>query len=91
MAGYYDEITGEYIDDGSDYGYDILDNTSGTNEMPTYEEDYYGYGDYDWSVSDLPDYTEVGGDIWDSLKSIATRYGPQIFSAAKRMVTNDKG
>jgi hypothetical protein len=38
MAGYYDEETGEYIDDGGDYtggggGFGELDNTSGTDDM----------------------------------------------------------
>lgn len=37
MAGYYDEITGEYIDTGDDsYGYDQLDNTSGTGSVGDY-------------------------------------------------------
>jgi hypothetical protein len=49
MAGYYDEITGEYIDDGSDYGYSPLDNTSGTG---TVSDSSMGYSDTGEEVQD---------------------------------------
>lgn len=49
MAGYYDEITGEYIDDGGDYtgggsGYGQLDDTSGTADMSG-----WGYSNGVWT------------------------------------------
>jgi hypothetical protein len=55
MAGYYDEITGEYIDTG-DVGVveNPLDNTSGTNDIGNY--------DYD-PVSNM--WTTPGGEIVD--------------------------
>ena len=105
MAGYYDEITGEFIDDGSDYGYDILDDTSGTYEMPDYYNDYsWMYeGDDDFATGSI--YNEDGtlneqasavfGDAdsswWDTLGNVASTYGPKIFDAAKKLVTNSKG
>lgn len=91
MAGYYDPYTEEWIETDDQAAADWYNDSSNTSVDYGYDDNYYGYGDYDWSVSDLPDYQEVGGDIWGSLKSIATRYGPKIFDAAKRMVTNDKG
>lgn len=44
MAGYYDEITGEFIETGGD-GFDQLDNTSGTVDLSDYD---FGYGEFDW-------------------------------------------
>lgn len=103
MAGYYDEITGEFIDDGSDYGYDILDDTSGTYEMPDYYNDYsWMYeGDDDFATGSI--YNEDGtlneqasavfGDAdpswWDTLGNVASTYGPKIFDAAKKLVTTN--
>lgn len=52
MAGYYDEITGEYIDDGSDYGYSPLDNTSGTGTVSDSSMGYSGYSDTGEEVQD---------------------------------------
>jgi len=53
MAGYYDEITGEYIDTGDDsYGYEQLDDTSGTDTM-----EGWSYGNGKW--------TDPGGTTYD--------------------------
>jgi hypothetical protein len=53
MPGYYDEITGEYIDTGDDsYGYGELDNTSGTDSM-----EGWSYGNGKW--------TDPSGETYD--------------------------
>jgi hypothetical protein len=42
MPGYYDEITGEYIDTGDDsYGYNQLDNSSGTGTVGDYDDSWF--------------------------------------------------
>lgn len=46
MAGYYDEITGEFITTGDGYGYSELDDTSGTGTVGDYPDIVYtGYQD----------------------------------------------
>ena len=73
MAGYYDEITGEYIDDGGDYtggggGFDELDDTSGTDDMAGWN---YGNGvwtdpsgaKYDMSYLTPNEQLDLGGKL----------------------------
>lgn len=45
MAGYYDELTGQFIETGGP-GFDILDNTSGIADMPDYS--YLGNNVYEY-------------------------------------------
>lgn len=73
MAGYYDEITGEYIDDGGDYtggggGFGELDDTSGTDSMEGWN---YGNGvwtdpsgeKYDMSYLTPNEQLDLGGKL----------------------------
>jgi len=105
MAGYYDEITGEFIDDGSDYGYNVLDDTSGTNELPDYYNDYSWMflGDDDFGTGSIynddgtlnTNASAVFGDAdpswYDTLGAVASKYGTKLFNAAKKLVTDENG
>lgn len=55
MAGYYDEITGEWVDTGDSTGYGQLTDVSGTNSI-----DYGGTTNSDGSVT----YTDPDGSVY---------------------------
>lgn len=55
MAGYYDEITGDWVDTGDSAGYDQLTDQSGTNTI-----DYGGTVNSDGSVT----YTDPDGSVY---------------------------
>lgn len=79
MAGYYDEITGQYIyDDSYDYGFDELDNTSGTGTVGDYYDDF----EDDWRAVTGGGYTmdEIGNnqDVTDLYE--ATKNDPGLLS-----------
>jgi hypothetical protein len=63
MAGYYDETTGEYIDDGSGYGYNPLDNTSGTGTVSNSSMGYSDTGEeaQDWQNTDNSGTADMSG------------------------------
>ena len=69
MAGYYDPYTEEYIETEDQATLDFYDNYDYDNAVGyddpyfngyEYDDGYYGYGDDDWAVANLPDYEEVG-------------------------------
>lgn len=89
MAGYYDEITGEYIDTGDDsYGYEQLDDTSGTASM-----EGWGYSDGVW--------TDPSGESYNmryltpndqlSLGGILSKLGQQAAQQLVKSFTNPNG
>jgi hypothetical protein len=102
-TGYYDPYTEEYIEnapqDALDFYQDFdYDNAVGYDDPYfngyEYDDDYYGYnndtigyGKDDWSLSDLPDFSEVGEGVLDSLTGVAKKYGSKVFNAAKGLVT----
>jgi len=96
MAGYYDPYTEEWIETEDQSAIDWYNDSNNTAvdygyDDYGYDDSYYGYGDDDWAVANLPDYEEVGGDLWGTLKNVAGRYGSKVFDAAKRMVTDKNG
>jgi hypothetical protein len=87
MAGYYDEITGEYIDDGSDYGYSVLDDTSGTDDMSGWAYNNGVWTDPSGGVYDMRYLQDSSFDVGKMLSNLGE-------SAAKKLVsafTDDKG
>lgn len=96
MPGYYDEITGDWVDTGDDYGYNPLDDTSGTGGID------------DWSYLNGV-WTDPSGQPWDttdtsldedSLKafydaggtsSMLSKLGSGIFNRLKSAYTNKDG
>ena len=101
MAGYYDPYTEEYIETEDQSTLDFYDNYDYGNAVDygyEYDDDYYGYnndtigyGNDDWSLSDLPDFSDVGEGLLDSLTGIAKKYGSKVFNAAKGLVTDKDG
>jgi hypothetical protein len=73
MAGYYDETTGEYIDDGGDYtggggGFGELDDTSGTGSMENWSYLNGVWTDpkgtpYDMRYLNAAEQTSIGGTL----------------------------
>ena len=99
MAGYYDEITGAYIDDGSDYGYSELDNTSGTGSIGDYTTTQV-FDDGSTLIMDLSGNvigatpatdTGYGGGMGFDLSSIISKLGTAGFNKLKSAFTDDKG
>ena len=91
--GYGDDINWS-IDNLPDLNYDDYY----TYSPDVYADDYYGYnndtigyGNDDWSLSDLPDFSDVGEGLLDSLTGVAKTYGSKIFNAAKGLVTDKDG
>lgn len=98
MAGYYDEITGEYIDTGDDsYGYDQLDNTSGTGTIGDYTRTQI-FDDGSTLIMDLDgniigstpatDTGYTGGGGFD-IGSLLSRLGTSAFNSLKSAFTKD--
>jgi hypothetical protein len=97
----------EYTYDDDYYGYgddinwsldDLPDLDYYTYSPDAYDDNYYGYnndtigyGKDDWSLSDLPDFSDVGEGVLDSLTGVAKTYGSKIFNAAKGLVTDKDG
>jgi hypothetical protein len=87
--GYGDDINWS-VDKLPDLNYDDYY----TYSPDVYDDDYYGYnndtigyGKDDWSLSDLPDFSDVGEGLLDSLTGVAKKYGSKVFNAAKGLVT----
>jgi hypothetical protein len=95
----YDDTT--YDDDYYGYGDDInwsIDDLPDLNFDDIYDDSFYGYnndtigyGTDDWSLSDLPDFSDVGEGVLDSLTNVAKKYGSKVFNAAKGLVTDKDG
>ena len=83
MAGYYDEITGEYIDLGDDTaGYDQLDNTSGTDTMEGWAYNNGVWMDPDGGVYDMRYLDESqSSQIGSLLKSLGSGISSQLTKA----------
>ena len=96
-TGYYDPYTEEYIENAPQDALDFYQDFDYGNAVDYgygYDDDYYGYnndtigyGKDDWSLSDLPDFSEVGEGVLDSLTGVAKKYGSKVFNAAKGLVT----
>lgn len=80
MAGYYDEITGQYIDTGDDYGYSVLDNTSGTDGMTGWAYNNGVWMDPSGGVYDTRSLGDSSFDIGKMLSNLGE-------SAAKKLVS----
>lgn len=88
MAGYYDEITGQYIDTGDDYGdytggglgFKPLDNTSGTDDMAGWAYNNGVWMDPSGGVYDMRYLGDTSFDIGKMLSNL----GP---AAAKKLVS----
>ena len=90
MATYYDEITGEYVDDGSDYdyGYDQLDDTSGT-----YSFDGWDYTDGIWTDPEGESYDMSYLDPAEqsTISSVLSKLGSSALNALKKAYTKPDG
>lgn len=90
MAGYYDEITGEYIDEGGDYtgggpGFGQLDNTSGIDSMEGWAYNNGVWmdpegGSYDMRYLDQSEASRIG----NLLKSLGTGVAKQLTNTFKK-------
>jgi hypothetical protein len=98
MPGYYDEITGEFIDTGDDsYGYNQLDNTSGTGTIGDYTRTQV-FDDGSTLIMDLDgniigstpstDTGYTGGGGFD-IGSLLSRLGTSAFNSLKSAFTKD--
>ena len=98
MPGYYDEITGEYIDTGDDsYGYSQLDNTSGTGSIGDYTTTQI-FDDGSTLIMDLDgniigstpatDTGYTGGGGFD-IGNLLARLGTSAFNSLKSAFTKD--
>lgn len=98
MPGYYDEITGEYIDTGDDsYGYGQLDNTSGTGSIGDYTTTQI-FDDGSTLIMDLDgniigstpatDTGYTGGGGFD-IGNLLSRLGTSAFNSLKSAFTKD--
>lgn len=98
MPGYYDEITGEYIDTGDDsYGYGQLDNSSGTGTVGDYTTTQI-FDDGSTLIMDLDgniigstpstDTGYTGGGGFD-VGSLLSRLGTSAFNSLKSAFTKD--
>jgi len=99
MAGYYDEITGEYIETG-DYGYDQLDDTSGTFDYQTYTPQFDVSADQSWYNS--PDtagdqdfmnfmteaYKDDNSGAWDLISNAVSALGDKAGAFLKQYLYN---
>lgn len=107
MAGYYDEITGQYIDTGDDYGnytgggsgFGLLDNTSGTGSIGDYTTTQV-FDDGSTLIMDLSGNvigatpatdTGVGAGMGFDLSSAISRLGPAAFDKLKSAFTKPDG
>jgi len=99
MAGYYDEITGEYIETG-DYGYDQLDDTSGTFDYQIYTPQFDVSADQSWYNS--PDtagdqdfmnfmteaYKDDNSGAWDLISNAVSALGDKAGAFLKQYLYN---
>jgi len=94
MPGYYDEITGEYIDTGDDsYGYDQLDNSSGTGTVGDYDDSWFwdSIGIDPSTTSDFSD-SPSNDQIWNQIQgggSWLANLGKDALNALKGAFTKD--
>jgi hypothetical protein len=88
--GYGDDIN-RSVDYLPDLNYDDYYNDNYYQDYYGYNNDTIGYGKDDWSLSDLPDFSDVGEGVLDSLTGVAKKYGSKVFNAAKGLVTDKDG